>query len=159
MPITKLEKELAAVGISIAAGCRPCTDFHMKAVREAGAEDTAIREAVEQAAALRAAAAGVMRAYGLAHLGDAETAPPAAVAADRQPILTGLGAAFAVNCTASLERYIAAAGPAGVGTEEIVEVAKLARFIKGKAASHVDRRIEALEKDFASQPAEACCGA
>jgi AhpD family alkylhydroperoxidase len=45
MPITKKEKELAAVGISIAAGCKPCTDYHMKAVREAGASDDEIRRA------------------------------------------------------------------------------------------------------------------
>lgn len=159
MSITKLEKELAAVAISIAAGCRPCTDFHVKAVREAGADEPAIRKAVEDAAALRAAAAGVTQAYGLAHLGDTQVEPPAPVPAGRQAVLAGLGAAFAVNCTASLEQYIAAAGAAGVGVEEVVEVANLARFIKGKAASHVDRRIEALEKDLASKPAEACCGA
>lgn len=159
MPITNLEKELAAVGISIAAGCKPCTDFHMKAVRKAGAAEPAVRAAVEQAAAVRAAANGVMHAYGLAHLGDDATAPAAPGAADRQAVLTGLGAAFAVNCTSTLEQHIAAAGDAGVATEEIVEVARLARFVKGKAASHVDRRIEVLEKEGEVEPAAACCGA
>jgi AhpD family alkylhydroperoxidase len=38
MPITN--KELAEVGIFIAAGCKPCTDYHMKAVRQAGALDS-----------------------------------------------------------------------------------------------------------------------
>ena len=56
MAIMKKEKELAAVGISIAAGCKPCTDFHMKAVREAGASDDEIRRAIEDAVALRNAA-------------------------------------------------------------------------------------------------------
>lgn len=159
MSITPQEKELAAVGISIAAGCKPCTDFHMKAVREAGADDAAVRESVEQAAALRVAASGIMRAYGLAHLGEVAPPPPVPEAGDRQSVLTGLGAAFAVNCTSSLERYIAAAREAGVATGEVVEIAKLARFIKGKGASHVDRRIEALEKGLEHRPAEACCDA
>jgi len=159
MSITKKEKELTAVGISIAAGCKPCTDFHMKAVREAGAGDTEIREAVERSAALRAAANGIMYAYGLAHLADDEAAAPAPVAGDRQAVLTGLGVAFAVNCTSSLDQHIAAAGDAGVATEEILEIAKLARFIKAKGASHVDRRIEALEKESEPEPAAACCGA
>lgn len=159
MSITRLEKELAAVGISIAAGCKPCTDFHMKAVREAGAEEGAVREAVEQAASLRRTASDVMRAYGLAHLGGNATAPSAPAAADRQAVLTGLGTAVAVNCTSSLEHYIAAAAENGVGGDEIVEVAELARFIKGKGASHVDRRIEALRNGSENQPAAACCGA
>jgi AhpD family alkylhydroperoxidase len=38
MPIRN--KELAEVGIFIAAGCKPCTDYHMKAVRQAGALDS-----------------------------------------------------------------------------------------------------------------------
>lgn len=159
MPITNLEKELAAVGISIAAGCKPCTDFHMKAVREAGAEVPTVREAVDQAAAVRAAANGIMYAYGLAQLGNEVSALPARVDPKRQAVLTGLGAAFAVNCTSTLEQQIAAAGDAGVSTEEIVEIARLARFIKGKGASHVDKRIEALEKEGDVEPAAACCGA
>ena len=32
------EKELIAVGASIAAGCRPCTEHHVNAAREAGAD-------------------------------------------------------------------------------------------------------------------------
>ncbi len=131
----------------------------MKAVREAGAETLAVREAVDQAAAVRAAANGVMYAYGLAHLGSEVSALPARVDADRQAVLTGLGAAFAVNCTSTLEQNIAAAGNVGVSTEEIVEIAKLARFIKGKGASHVDKRIDALETATEQQPEAACCGA
>ncbi|UCH72835.1 MAG: carboxymuconolactone decarboxylase family protein [Rhodospirillales bacterium] len=159
MPITNLEKELAAVGISIAAGCKPCTDFHIKAVREAGAEAPAVRDAVDQAAAVRAAANGIMYSYGLAHLGNEVSALPARVDPKRQAVLTGLGAAFAVNCTSTLDQHIAAAGEAGVSTGEIVEIASLARFIKGKGASHVDKRIEALEKESEAEPAAACCGA
>jgi hypothetical protein len=34
--------------------------------------------------------------------------------------------------------------------EEILEIAKLAKFIKEKAASHVDRRITALEQGITS---------
>jgi AhpD family alkylhydroperoxidase len=70
MAITKKEKELAAVGISIAAGCKPCTDYHMKAVRQAGASDGEIRQAVQDAVSLRNAATAVMEKYGLSHLGE-----------------------------------------------------------------------------------------
>jgi AhpD family alkylhydroperoxidase len=72
MPIAKKEKELTAVGISIAAGCKPCTDYHVKAVREAGASDDEIRRAIEDAVAVRNAATLIMRDYGHSHLGDAQ---------------------------------------------------------------------------------------
>ena len=42
MAITPKEKELAAVGMSIATGCKPCTDFHVKAARKSGASDAEI---------------------------------------------------------------------------------------------------------------------
>ena len=157
MPITKMEKELAAVGISIAAGCKPCTDFHMKAVRETGASEAQVRHAVEQAAAVREAAGGIMLAYGLAHLGDEAEPPTAPAVENRQALFTRLGAAFAVNCASSLERAIQTADSAGVTADEILEIVKLSRFIKGKGAAHVERRIEALGKNRADEPAVACC--
>jgi hypothetical protein len=50
---------------------------------------------------------------------------------------------------ASLEGCIKSAKATGVTEEEILEIAKLATFIKGKGASHVDRRITALERGIA----------
>jgi AhpD family alkylhydroperoxidase len=145
MAITKKEKELAAVGISIAAGCKPCTDFHMKSVREAGASDDEIRRAVEDAVALRNAATSIMRNYGRSHLGDTEHEEAAATPRDRVGELVGLGAAFAVNCVSSLEYYSRHAESAGVTRAEILEITKLAKFIKERGASHVDRWTESLE--------------
>src|SRR5512132_117607 len=114
MAITKKEKELAAVGISIAAGCKPCTDYHMKAVREAGTSDGEIRRAIEDAVALRNAATSIMRNYGRSHLGDTD------------------------HEDAIATRH---AESAGVTRAEILEITKLAKFIKERGASHVDRRI------------------
>lgn len=145
MAITKKEKELAAVGISIAAGCKPCTDYHMKAAREAGTSDDEIRRAVEDAVALRNAATSIMRNYGRSRLGDADHEDAAAIPRDRVAELVGLGSAFAVNCVSSLENYIRQADSAGVTRAEILEIAKLAKFIIERGASHVDRRIESLE--------------
>ena len=53
MAITPKEKELAAVGISVATGCKPCTDHHMKAVRKAGASEKEIKQAVADALEVR----------------------------------------------------------------------------------------------------------
>ena len=114
MPIAKKEKELAAVGISIAAGCKPCTDYHMKAVREAGASDDEIERAIEDAVAVRNTATSVMRDYGRSHLGGTEHEETDAKPRDRLAELVGIGAAFAVNCVSSLENYSRHAKSGGV---------------------------------------------
>jgi AhpD family alkylhydroperoxidase len=145
MPITKKEKELAAVGISIAAGCKPCTDYHVKAVREAGASNDEIRLAIEDAVAVRNAATSIMSHYEHAHLANAEQEEAAAKPRDRVAELIGLGAAFAVNCVSNLENYSQHADSAGVTREEILDIVKLAKFIKERGASHVDRWVEHLE--------------
>ncbi len=45
MSITPKEKELVAVAISVAAGCKPCTDHHVAVARKARATDAAIGQA------------------------------------------------------------------------------------------------------------------
>ena len=140
------EKELVGLGISLAAGCRPCTDYHLKAVREAKASEEEMRRVIEVALGVRQHAVAVMRAYSLGQLGDTiEVAGPDTGGADRVTVLASIGAAFAVNCTASLERHLAAVGPAGISQDEVEAVARLARFIRGKAASHVDKLVPMAE--------------
>ena len=48
MTITPKEKELAAVGISVAAACKPCTDYHVGVARKARASDQEIRVKVNR---------------------------------------------------------------------------------------------------------------
>jgi alkylhydroperoxidase/carboxymuconolactone decarboxylase family protein YurZ len=91
-----------------------------------------------------------MEKYGLSHLGETGTEQAVVPPRDRVAELVGPGAAFAVNCESSLENYIKSAKATGVSKEEILEIAKLAKFIKGRAASHVDRRITALEQGMTS---------
>lgn len=163
MAITLKEKELAAVGIAVAAGCKPCTDFHVKKVREAGASDAEIKQAMTYAFAVRRGATDIMEAHGLAHLGERETEPafrPERVdTPDRMKELVCIGAAFGVNCVSSLKTHLEAAMSVGVSHEEIATIVKLSAFIKGKAASHVEHLAESLEKPEAAYEKEvsACC--
>ncbi len=69
MALRLKEKELAAVGISVVTGCKPCTDYHVKAAREARASDEEIKQAVADALAVRRSATEIMEGYALAKLG------------------------------------------------------------------------------------------
>ena len=63
-----------------------------------------------------------------------------------------VAAAFAVNCTSNLRRHLAAAKTLGIADDEIEEVTKIARFIKGMAASHVENMVVVEEHGDKAQP-------
>ncbi|MFQ6022633.1 MAG: carboxymuconolactone decarboxylase family protein [Acidiferrobacterales bacterium] len=149
MPITVKQKELTAVGISVAAGCKPCTNYHLKAVRKAGASDEEIKQAVADAVAVRERATQIMQAHALTRLGEAEqdSDPTPTEETNRMQVLVSIGAAFGVNCVTTLEKYLAAAETVGLSQDDIAEIVKLAAFIKDKAISHVERRVGLMEEE------------
>ena len=140
MSLTVKERELVAVGVSLAAGCKPCADYHLKKVRGAGASDEEIEQAMMDAFAVRDKAKKIMRRHGFILLGfkrvepteddDDELGEPT-----RMRELVSVGAAYAVSCTSSLEEHVATARSVGVADDEIETVVGLARFIRGKADS------------------------
>ncbi|MDH3413205.1 MAG: carboxymuconolactone decarboxylase family protein [Gammaproteobacteria bacterium] len=150
MPVTKLEKELAAIGISVAAGCKPCTNYHLKAARKAGASGQEITQAVSQAFVVRKSATAIMEEFALARLNAIQSpvnTRNSASETDRIRELVSVGAAFAVNCVSSLEHHLARARSVGVTEEEIAEIVELAAFIKQRASSHVERLFETATED------------
>ncbi len=161
MAITPKEKELAAVGMSVATGCKPCTDFHVKAARKSGASDAEIKQAMSDAVAVRRGATELMEAYGLAHLGEGHPGadPDRIGTTTRVKELVCIGAAFGVNCVSTLKAHLEAAESVGISHDEITTVVKLSAFIKGKAASHVEHLAESLDKPEAAyeKAVTACC--
>jgi AhpD family alkylhydroperoxidase len=45
--LSKMHKELIAIGISLVNGCEPCLEWHIKQAKDAGATDEQIIEALE----------------------------------------------------------------------------------------------------------------
>ncbi len=158
MKLRLKERELVATGASVAAGCKPCTDYHLEAARGAGLGDDEIRQAVTDAMSIRQNALEVMRAYGLQGLGENIDAPgDSGRESTRTGELVAIAAAFAINCTANLERHLNAARALGIPEDEIDEVTKLARFIKGKAASHVESMVADEESEDSDTVAPGAC--
>ncbi len=130
-------QELIAVGASIAAGCVPCTNFHLKAARMAGASPDEIGQAVDLALRVRQRATKVMARFG----GERPQTIVAddAIWSDRLAIsaLVSVGAAYAVNCTATLENCIHMALQQGVTGGQILEALKIACAVKSMAGRKV----------------------
>jgi AhpD family alkylhydroperoxidase len=112
MALTLKENELAAVGISVAAGCKPCTNYHVREVRNAQATDPEIRQSIDIAVGVRKNATEVMEGHGLRHLGGSRDVADGGGAerTTRMEELVAVGAAFAVNCPSSLEKHLTAFG-------------------------------------------------
>ena len=132
MALTLTEKELVAVGTSVAAGCKPCTDYHLQEVRKTEASDAEIRQAIAQAAQVRRDATEIMEGHGLEQLGASGEVGGRSSAEETTRIeeLVSVGAAFAVNCTSGLEKHLKAGRQVGIAEEEIQEVVGLAAFIR-----------------------------
>ncbi len=163
MAITVKERELAAVGISVASGCKPCMNYHVKMVRKAGASDEEIEQAVADALSVRKSATEFMQAHALARLGQegSHSQSHGSGSVDRVSELVFVGAAFGVNCTSNLKEHLATAETVGISQEEIAEIVKLAEFIKERATSHVERLVktpEQVEQAKAQRPSEAAVG-
>ncbi|MGF1757101.1 carboxymuconolactone decarboxylase family protein [Photobacterium sagamiensis] len=142
MAWTDKEKELVAVGISVAAGCRPCTKYHYKHAREMEISDDEIRRAVEAAISVRKQAAINMESFAITNLksGD-EGDSNSLLGDDRISVMVRIGAAYAVNSTADLEIQLMVTESVAISGDELQAIAKLAGFIRGKAISHVEKLI------------------
>jgi AhpD family alkylhydroperoxidase len=148
MSLSFKEKELSNVSASVATGCKPCTDYHFNKVREAGATDEEIKQAISDAMAVRDSAKEIMESHGLKHLGisrkvDVVDHPEEST---RISELVSIAAAFAVNCTTSVKKHIAAARAIGITEEEIQSVLDAALFIKGEAAHYVGQIVQLKEE-------------
>lgn len=158
--LSQKEKELIAIGASVAAGCVPCTQYHARVVRRAGASDAEIAGAVDAALRVRAEARGVMAQVASEALGmpaQAE-APQPAVPGERVAQLVTLAAAVAANCPALFERLAAACRAAGVTEPEIRLAVGLAQMTRAKATEKTDEAARALAPAAAPAPAAGGCG-
>ena len=66
--ITEQEKEIINLGISIAAGCQPCTKYHVKKCKKADMSEIEIHTIIDQVMQLSAEASQTMRSSALYNL-------------------------------------------------------------------------------------------
>lgn len=157
--LSQKEKELVAVGASVAAGCIPCTQYHLKEVRVAGATTTEITQAVDAALCVKGSTRGIMEKVAYDALGVPKEEQPSCCAGptDRLKELVSIAAAVAVNCPGNFHKHVTAGRTVGVRDEEIQLVVGLAKMIRSKAMEKID---EVAKEVMAAAPAqaEACCG-
>jgi AhpD family alkylhydroperoxidase len=135
--LTEKDQELIAIGASIAAGCQPCTTYHFRAARIAGANDDEIRQSVSDALAIRRSATEIMARLG--NQPDTETKPETISGESKSLIreLVSISAAYAVNCVTSLETHLAFAQQQNAPDDQILTALKIACAVKNVAGNKI----------------------
>ena len=152
MPPEQTKKELAAIGASIGAGCRPCIEHHVGAAREAGLSDDEIAGAVAEAEAVRGLAVELLTARIHELLG--EVVSPARTPRPNQGApaqeLVALGASIGGNTHSLLEKYVQAALASGLTHDQAQAAIRMAEHVKARAAEITAEKVSgALEQSEA----------
>ncbi len=165
--LNQKEKELAAVGASIAAGCQPCTTHHFEAARKAGATETEIRGAVDDALSVRRNSTKVMANLAEELLGSASGAD--AACCDGEAViheLVSATAALALNCATGLENHLRAAKRLGASDRVIQSALGVARVVRKVAGQKAEAVLESssgstgpLARDASSESGGCDCRA
>lgn len=142
--LTPKEKELIAVGASIASGCQQCADYHFVKVFDEGATVDEVKRAVHDASEMIAFASEVMqhKAYTFMNVSCKVSAKEGVSGdLDRLSLLVRIGAVVALNCITGIERYIKLALKSGVALEGIQMAIALAEIVATKAREFAEDKI------------------
>jgi AhpD family alkylhydroperoxidase len=154
------DQEIIAVGASVAAGCLPCTKFHLKGASGVGAGDEEILQAVRDAARVRSAAAAIMAMAG--GLSPAEADRPIRGGDEGRSLireLVSISAAYAVNCTTSLRTHMTAARALGATDRQLFTAVRIACDIRDVAVQKAKAAVGAVLGLSEEQTAASdCCG-
>ena len=146
MLLESRQLELAAVGISIAAGCIPCTKYHITQAGKSGAGSHDILEAVRIGVGIaNIALSDLHRQFDPQAVSSSEDDINTGLS--RCEILTGIGSSVARNSVKQLKIMIGLARNNQIQDNEIMEIVGLANRIKAKAALHLLRVTDKLDAD------------
>ena len=137
------EREVVAVGAAIGAGCRPCTQYHVRAGLKAGLTADEVRLAVDEAEVLRIHAATTIADFARGLLGfSEERAAPLCIPSEPLQALAQVGAATGSNAGQALDRLLPHARGVGLSSEALSEAVEMARVVKRMAGEFFGKDAE-----------------
>jgi 4-carboxymuconolactone decarboxylase len=158
MALEQKDKELAAIGASIGALCRPCIEHHIPAARDAGLTEPELAQAVEIAEATHRTATELLlrRSHELLHA----TGTPAGVPLPLEPTsrlgeVVALGASIGANCHPLLAQHVAGALQQGLTAGQVRSAVKMAQIVQQHAAEITASKAAAALEAAEPNPAAA----
>jgi len=141
MALTIKEIELVNLGASIAAGCKPCTSYHIKKLKEANASDEEINNSIKTSVSIKDLTKTEMEKHALNDLGATtnNNARKENLYTDRINVLVSIGSSFAINCVSLLDYYLELSESLQISPADLNKIFKAVKLIKMKAALYVDK--------------------
>ncbi len=138
--LTLKEIQLVNLSGSIAAGCQPCTRYHINRCKDAGMSDKEIHNVVIKAEKICNRAFEEMKSRALKRVlnikdGKVGLRPESD---NRHDVLIGIMVSYTVNSTTLFEEYLQSAEKVEIGRKEISKIIEISKFIYDKAKAHVD---------------------
>ena len=161
--LTLKERALIALGASVAAGCRPCTTYQVKAARAAGACNRSVSLAIETAVAGRNSATASIHEWAERCQGD-KPEIDAEFRTEKRLIveLASIAVAVAVNSAPGFERHLTAAREGGARPEQIqcaIDIARrIQRTAEEKLAASTGYPGGDAQPAATTGPQSKCCG-
>lgn len=152
-------KTLIALGASVASGCQPCTEFHVRASRDNGACPRGIGLAVEAALAARhAATRGIDRWSERCQGTRPELDPEFRANKELLTELVAVASAICVQSVPDLVLHLAEASRLGATPELIRVTIAIARSVHNAAMEQIEAVLATANGglDEETQPASAC---
>lgn len=157
MRLEQREKELAAIGASIGANCRPCIEHHLPAGREAGLSESELAEAVATAHSIQHQATVLFsaRVEELLRREGGAPEPAALPESTRAQELVSLGASVGANSHPLLDLHIAASLEEGLTPAEVEAALKMAEYVQQRAAEMTAEKASHVLRERSGAPADA----
>jgi AhpD family alkylhydroperoxidase len=136
MRLEQRDKELAAIGASIGANCRPCIEHHLPAGRAAGLSERQLADAITAARTIRHQALDLFAARVDELLGrrgyEPQSELPTTTSSERE--LVALGASVGANSHPLLDLHVGAALGVGLTATQVEAALKMAEYVQQRAA-------------------------
>ena len=159
-------KELIAIGVSIAANCQPCLQFHATKAKENGASELEVKEAINTGKTVKKGAADRFDDFIATLTGETACKPDdpsecLKMAIDiRTTILVSIGASVATNYQPCLQLLINKAKENGISELEIKKTINVGKTVRKGAAAHMDNFVATMSGESpccSSNPCECGC--
>jgi AhpD family alkylhydroperoxidase len=138
------EIEIVNLSISIAAGCQPCTKYHIKKCKKTEISNDEIHDVIKKTQHIYNNAIEIMTTKAFAELNNKNYSINKSTIDNTNRIDTciGIAVSYTVNNTTLFKDYLSLADNLGITKKEILEIIEITKFIYAKAKAHVDLLFE-----------------
>ena len=138
--LTVKETQIVNLSGSIAAGCQPCTRYHINRCKDAGISDEEIHKIIKKTEKIWCGALEEMKLRALKRVLNINNRKLELhqEADNRHDVLIGIMVSYTVNSITLFAEYLQSAKKFEISRNEIFEIIVISKFIYDKAKAHVD---------------------